>query len=159
MLQTCHWTGECSSTGPESCVDKCVANLWPLDQVNPALNGVAYQNDAFYGLCPELALLVERARVGWPALFASPVTASDVDGLGLVRTHGHVARRCAMPLAVHTFMCLLNSQEVAGGALCNTRPCGAWRAAAAPVFVASVCGDSSSSRSPRCIEALLARHA
>lgn len=28
--------------------------------------GTAYHKDFFYGVCPEAALLVERARQGWP---------------------------------------------------------------------------------------------
>lgn len=92
VTQTCTWTGDCRIGAPQACVDKCVVNLWPLDRANPVLNGVAYHNDDFYGVCPEAALLVERARVGWPAVFANTVDASGAEAGGLVRSSDFVLR-------------------------------------------------------------------
>ena len=66
-MQACVWTGnaECSAN---NCTSKCIANLYPALIVTPVLSGVAYQSDAFFEICPELALTVHRLGTGWYAL-------------------------------------------------------------------------------------------
>jgi hypothetical protein len=61
------WTGAASCEA-SSCTNKCIANLYPAYVASPVLSEVAYQNDAYYGICPELALMVDHTRADFYAL-------------------------------------------------------------------------------------------
>ena len=63
-MQACTWTGT-ADCDARDCTNKCTANLYPSFVATPLLSGIGYQNDAFYQICPELALAVTRVASGF----------------------------------------------------------------------------------------------
>ena len=63
-MQACIWSGS-AVCDAASCEDKCLANLWPGYVATPYLSGIGWYNDAFYEICPELALVLERVASGF----------------------------------------------------------------------------------------------
>lgn len=86
FLQACTWTGNAKCTDA-SCQRRCIANLWPAAVMLPMLSGVAYQNDAYYGLCPALASHVENVRIGNYSVGAQSSASIDrLSGRSLLHT-------------------------------------------------------------------------
>ena len=63
-MQACTWTGS-AACDAASCKDKCIANLYPGTAAAPSQSGIGWYNDAFYKICPELTLVLERVVSGF----------------------------------------------------------------------------------------------